>query len=44
MFWLSWQHFPNRRDNETHVLSGSEIRAAANLGERAASIALCPAR
>jgi hypothetical protein len=31
MFWLSWQHFPNRRDNETHVLSGSEMRAAANL-------------
>src|ERR1700744_5113892 len=44
MFWLSWQHFPNRRDEETHELSGFEMRAAANLGEGAASIALCPAR
>jgi hypothetical protein len=32
MFWLSWQHFPNRRDNETHAPSGLEMR----LGERAA--------
>jgi hypothetical protein len=37
MFWLSWQHFPNRRDNETHAPSGFEMQAAAtNLGERAA--------
>jgi hypothetical protein len=32
MLWLSWQHFPNRRDNETHVLSGFENAGSSQPG------------